>query len=179
MRISLIVAMDRNGLIGSDRGLPWHLSADLKRFRKLTTGKPIIMGRKTLKQIGGPLKDRLNIVLTRQPDFAADGCAVTHSIEEALTLAWAALPNLGADEIMVIGGAEVYGQALPFVERICLTIVAGEFTGNAWFPLDGSFKVKIAHDEHIPADAKNPHAHRFLILERLADGIAIGEILIS
>lgn len=109
--ISLIVAMDRNRLIGNETGLPWRLPADLRRFRKLTTGKPIIMGRKTFEHIGGPLKDRLNIVLTRQTDFTYPGVVVVHSIEEAFHHAQQELPQWGGDEIMIIGGAEVYRQA--------------------------------------------------------------------
>ena len=99
MLVSLIVAMDRNRLIGNRTGLPWHLSADLKRFRKLTTGKPVIMGRKTFEHLGKPLPDRLNIVISRQPDYLVPGCIVLHSLEEALLTAWAALPHLRQEEI--------------------------------------------------------------------------------
>ena len=166
MRISLIVAMDQNRLIGDEKGLPWRLPADLRRFRKLTTGKPIIMGRKTLEHIGGPLNDRLNIVVTRQPHYAATGCVVAHSIEEALQLAKNALPDLGADEIMVIGGAEVYRQAMPFVDRIYLTEVEGEFTGNTWFHELAAFGGREVRAESVPADTKNIHPHRFSIWER-------------
>jgi dihydrofolate reductase len=173
MRISLIVAMARNGLIGDDKGLPWRLPADLRRFRKLTSGKPIILGRKTLEHIGGPLKDRLNIVLTRQVDFQHAGCVMAYSFEEALVIAWAALPEMGADEIMVIGGADVYRQALPFVERIYLTVVEGEFSGNTYFPADEPFCGRIVHNEAAPADEKNAWGHRFSIVERDDNGTSI------
>jgi dihydrofolate reductase len=169
--------MDKNRLIGTETGLPWRLSADLRRFRKLTTGKPIVMGRKTLEQIGGPLKERTNIVLTRQADYSAPGCIVAHSIDEALMIANAALPGLGANEIMVIGGAEVYRQALPLVERIYLTIVEGEFTGNTWLPDVPAFRGEVIHEDAHAADEKNPHANRFLILERSDTGIELNELL--
>lgn len=176
MRISLIVAMDRNGLIGTTSGLPWHLSADLKRFRKLTIGKPIILGRRTLDHIGGPLKDRLNIVLTRQNNVAHPGCTIAHSIDEALVKARSALTEMAADEIMIIGGAEVYRQALPVVERVYLTIVDGDFSGNAWFPAEPTFRGRIVHDETFPADAKNAHAHRLVILDRDDAGLTIEQV---
>jgi dihydrofolate reductase len=166
MRISLIVAMDRHGLIGNEQGLPWRLPADLRRFRKLTTGKPIIMGRKTLEQIGGPLKERLNIVLTRQTNFQHAGCVVAHSFPEAIEGAEEWLAKADVDEIMVIGGADVYRQALASVERIYLTIVDGEFTGNTWFNELRALRARAVHEETLPPDSKNPHPHRFLILER-------------
>jgi dihydrofolate reductase len=178
MRISLIVAMDQSGLIGNETGLPWRLPADLKRFRKLTTGKPIIMGRKTLEHIGGPLKERLNIVLTRQADFQCAGVVVVHSFEEAIERAKAVLPEWGGDEIMIIGGAEVYRQALPLVERIYLTIVDGKFEGNTWFPGLETLRAELLASETIPADAKNPHRHRFLILNRDETGAPVTDMLI-
>src|SRR5579862_6435572 len=113
MRVSLIVAMDRNRLIGNETGMPWHLPVDLKRFRRLTTGKPVIMGRKTFEHIGRPLPDRINIVISRQQNYLVPGCIVLHSLDEALLTAKSALPQLGADEIIVIGGGEVFQQALP------------------------------------------------------------------
>lgn len=176
MRISLIVAMDRNGLIGAESGLPWYLSADLKRFRKLTTGKPIILGRRTLDHIGGPLKNRLNIVLTRQINVAHPGCEIAHSIEEALARAQRGLIEMAVDEMMIIGGAEVYRQALPLVERVYLTLVDGEFSGNTWFPTELTFRGRIVHDETFPADAKNAHAHRLVILDRDDAGLTIEQV---
>ncbi|MCE9530586.1 MAG: dihydrofolate reductase [Planctomycetes bacterium] len=176
MRISLIVAMDRNGLIGNDQGLPWKLSADLRRFRKLTLGKPVIMGRKTLDHIGGPLKDRPNIVLTRQENFEHPGCTVAGSLEAALEYA----QTIASDEIMIIGGAEVYRQALLLVERIYLTIVEGEFTGNAYFPLEESDRLplRIVEDLSMPADEKNVHPHRFLVLDRVDGGMTLRQFLV-
>lgn len=179
MRISLIVAMDRHGLIGTESGLPWRLSADLRRFRKLTTGHPIIVGRKTLEHIGGPLKERLNIVLTRGTDGQSvlQGCAVANSLDEAMKLAREAAPPMQTDEVFVIGGSEVYRQAMPLIDRVYLTIVEGEFTGNTWFPFDDAFRGAISHDERIPADEKNAHAHRFVIIDRNSNGIALKDLL--
>jgi dihydrofolate reductase len=176
--ISLIVAMDRNGLIGSAQGLPWRLPSDLKRFRRLTIGKPIIMGRKTLDQIGGPLRDRLNIVLTRQPEFSAPGCRVARSMEEAIEIARDSLASINVGEIMIIGGAEVYRQALPIVERVYLTVVEDEFAGNAWFPAEGLERaVAIVQDEHVPNDEKNPHGQRFLVLDVCEGGTRMRGLL--
>jgi dihydrofolate reductase len=177
MRISLIVAMDRKRLIGSAAGLPWHLPADLKRFRKLTVGKPIVMGRKTFDPIGRPLPDRTNIVVTRQEGFAAPGCVIARSLEEALALAEADAKARGVDEIMVIGGAELFRQALPVVDRVYLTIVEGSFSGNTFFPTEPEFRGVIVHDEAVPDDAKNPHAQRFVILDRAAEGVTVTKLL--
>jgi dihydrofolate reductase len=167
MRISLIVAMSETGLIGTGQGLPWHLPADLKRFKTLTWGKPIIMGRKTHELICRPLPGRLNIVVSRQPGYKAEGCEVVHSLDEALTLARrAARPN-EPQEIMIIGGAQIYREALPLGERVYLTVVEGEFEGETYFPGELSApEWETVQEEHIPADAKNPHGHRFCVLER-------------
>jgi dihydrofolate reductase len=163
MRISLIVAMSESGLIGTDKGLPWHLPADLKRFKTLTWGKPIIMGRKTHELIGRPLPGRLNIVVTRQPGYAAEGCEVVHSLDEALALA-----GNTPDEIMIVGGAQIYREALPLCQRVYLTVVEGRLEGDTFFP--GKLSPadwETIREERYPADAKNPHGHRFAVLERL------------
>src|SRR3989344_9203103 len=110
--ISLIAAIDRNRVIGSKNGIPWRLPADLAHFKSLTIGKPIIMGRATFESIGKPLKDRTNIVITRNLDYKCEGCIVVHSVEEALARA------KDAEEIMVIGGGEIYAQFLPYVARM-------------------------------------------------------------
>jgi dihydrofolate reductase len=177
MRISLIVAMDRKRLIGSEAGLPWRLPADLKRFRKFTVGKPIVMGRKTFDSIGRPLPDRTNIVVTRQEGFAAPGCVVARSFEEALTIAEADAKARGADEVMVIGGADLFRQALPVADRVYLTIVEGEFGGNTFFPTEPEFHGRVVYHEIASADAKNPHAQRFVVMDRAADGVPMSALL--
>ena len=117
MRISIIVAIAENGLIGRDGDLPWRLSEDLKRFKETTMGKPIIMGRKTWKSIGRPLPGRPNVVISRDPNYAADGIDVVQSVEQAFARA----RELGSDEIMVIGGAEIYRLALPMTNSLIAT----------------------------------------------------------
>ena len=124
------------------------------------------MGRKTFEHIGRPLPDRINIVVSRQPDYHVPGCIVLHSLEEALLTARTALRQLGADEIMIIGGSELFRQSLPLVERVYLTIVEGTFTGNAYFPPSDSFAGEVIHEEAHPADEKNRYPHRFIILQR-------------
>lgn len=179
MRISLIVAMDRNGLIGNDAGLPWRLPVDLRRFRRLTMGKPVIVGRKTLERIGGPLKDRLNIVVTRQSELRVPGCTMASSVHEAMKLAEAQLSAMNADEIMVIGGAEIYREALPFVERLYLTIVEARCAGSAHFPFDAgdSLRFKIINEEKLAPDDKNAYGHRFLTLDRASEGKSICQLV--
>lgn len=134
MRISLIVAVAENGVIGANGQLPWKLSSDLKTFRRLTMGKPIIMGRKTFQSLKGPLDGRDNIVLTTDPFFDADGVSIVHTFADALTLARTLALTRGADEIMVIGGAEVFRVALPQAGRIYWTTVHASPDGDVLFP---------------------------------------------
>jgi dihydrofolate reductase len=176
MRLALIAAMGRNHVIGTDTGLPWHLPRDLKHFRSLTLGKPIILGRTTFDQIGRPLPDRPNIVLTRRPDFAPAGVIVAGSAAEALAAA------AGADEAVVIGGGEVYREFLPRADRLYLTVVDGEFAGTTTFPVDALRRLAFAVTgcERFPADAKNAHAVTFWQLDRAADappGAFVAEVL--
>ena len=160
MKISIIVAMAENRVIGRDNGLPWHLPADLKHFKAITMGKPIIMGRKTWESIGRPLPGRINIVVTRTPNFMADGCVVVHSIEEALA---------GHDEAMVIGGAEFYRQVLPQATTLYLTLVHDVFDGDTFFPeLDEQAWREVERSD-FAADEKNPHAYSFIRLERVGE----------
>jgi dihydrofolate reductase len=166
MRVSVIVAMDRKGLIGDERGLPWHLPRDLRRFRDLTLGKPIIMGRTTHEYVGRPLPGRENIVLSRRPSLALPGCTAAHSLEEALRYAGGR-----AEEAFVIGGGEVYREALPRADRVCLTLVDGVFAGTTYFPFDllEAGRWVVTHRELAEADAKNTFRHLFLVLERGTD----------
>lgn len=175
MRVSLIVAVSRNLVIGTETGLPWRLSRDLKRFRALTLGKPVIMGRKTLESIGRPLDGRPNIVLTRKrghssfPALAAgkDECPlfVVHSADEALALC---RDRLAADEVMVIGGGEVYREFLPRADRIYLTVVDAVVAGTATFPgeLPAGTAWTVTHSEHFADDERNQYPHSFQILDR-------------
>ena len=159
--LSLIVAMDRARLIGRDGTLPWHLPNDLKRFRALTLGKPIIMGRRTHLSIGRPLPERRNLVLSRDPAFTAAGCEVVDSLDAALArLARAA-------EAFVIGGAALYAEALPRAVRLYLTEVDAELEGDVRFPaLDPDAWREVAREAR-PRDERHAYDYCFRVLERV------------
>ena len=133
MRVSLIVAMAENRVIGRDGDMPWHLPEDLKFFKKMTLGKPVIMGRKTYESIGRSLPKRPNIVITRDTNFSAQGVHVVGSVPEALELAHT-FGETGADEIMVIGGGQIYAEALKFAQRVYLTEIHATIDGDTTFP---------------------------------------------
>ena len=128
MKLSIVVAVAANNVIGVDGGLPWHLPEDLRRFRQLTMGKPIVMGRLTHESIGRALPGRRNVILSRQDDFLADGCDVVASIEEALELL------RDEEEVMIIGGGNIYEQFLPMAQTIYLTRVDADLQGDTFFP---------------------------------------------
>lgn len=134
MRLSLVVAVAENGVIGRDNGLPWRLPGDLKRFKSITMGKPIIMGRKTFDSIGRPLPGRTNIVLTRDRTFSDAGVRPAYDLAEAIKIAEACSDTQGASEIMIIGGAGIYELALAAASRIYLTEVHMEAAGDTYFP---------------------------------------------
>lgn len=134
MIISLIVAMDHYGLIGRGNELPWGKSAfDIKHFRKITMGKPVIMGRRTFESLGKRLAGRINIILTRNQDYKAPGCLIAYSRKEALSLASEYGPD-HSEEVMIIGGADIYEQFLPLAGKMYVTFVRGDFSGNVFFP---------------------------------------------
>lgn len=160
--VSFVVAASRGLVIGRDGGLPWRLPRDLKHFRKLTWGKPIIMGRKTYESIGRPLPGRLNVVLSRGSFPHPPEVRCVASPERAIEEARAS----GADEAMVVGGGQVYAAFLPHCSRIHLTRVEGEFQGDAHFPFDPiAAGWRIVHQEHWPADADNRVDADYLVLE--------------
>jgi dihydrofolate reductase len=128
MKISLIAAMGENRVIGVDNRMPWHLSADLKRFRQITLGKPILMGRRTHESIGKPLPGRENIVLTRDSAYQSPGCTLVHNRDQAVRAAG------DAPELMVIGGAGLYQEFLPLADRLYLTLIQHTFEGDTFFP---------------------------------------------
>lgn len=161
MRIHIVVAAAENDIIGRDGAMPWRIPEDLKRFRSITMGHPIIMGRKTWTAIGRPLTGRENILLTRQKDFAADGATVLHSLREALDHVLAR----GATDAFIIGGGDLYRQALPLADIVHLTRVHAEFEGDASFPeLDPSWR-EVAR-EPSSQDAPTPLAYDFITYER-------------
>ena len=160
MKISLVVATDLDGVIGQDNRLPWRLPADLRHFRRLTLGKPVILGRRTFESIGKALAGRTNIVLSRAADFTAPGCLVARSAEEALRLA------ASSDEVMVIGGASIYREFLPRADRIFWTLVEDRFPGDTRFPpFDPEAWREVERVDH-EADDLNPHRYSFRTLVR-------------
>lgn len=148
-RLTLIAALAKNRVIGIDNRLPWRLPEDLKRFKALTLGHPIIMGRKTWESLGRPLPGRSNIVVSRSPGYAASGASVVPSLAEAVTLA----ASSGANEAFVIGGEEIFRQALPLAQCLQLTEIAEDFAGDVYFPdFDKSGWLETARECHHSAD---------------------------
>lgn len=164
--LALIAAVARNGVIGVGGDIPWRISSDMKRFKRITLDKPVIMGRKTAQSIGAPLVDRTNIVLSRQ-DLAMPGFVKVTSIEEAKQVAADALQALGGDEIMVAGGGEVYSATIEAADRLYITHVDAVVEGDAYFPsIDDSWE-KISQDA-LPAGERDSHATIFTVYQRLA-----------
>ena len=161
MRLSIVVAMDDNRLIGNNNQLPWHLPADLAYFKKLTTGKSILMGRKTYDSIGRPLPNRRNIVITRNVEISIPGCELISSIESALEI------TKGDEEVMVIGGASLCNQLLPIINRLYITKIDGEFEGDVFFPeYDDKSWHQVSCESH-PKDDLNAYSYHFIILDRI------------
>lgn len=172
--IELVVAAAANGVIGADGRMPWHLPADLARFRRITVGKPVIMGRRTYEAIGRPLPGRHNIVLSRDPAFTADGLTVVPNLAEAIAAA-GLHPHARADAIMVIGGGEIYALARPIATAIELTRIDLHPAGDTFFPdPEPAFWQAVWQEAH-PAEADRP-AFRFIRYERtpLAEPQAAG-----
>lgn len=166
MKVALIWAMSRNGVIGRNNALPWHLPEDLRYFKRVTFGKPVIMGRKTWESIGRPLPGRANIVITRDEGFQAEGARVVHSLEQALSVAQSIALLDGVDEAMVIGGAEIYALALPLAQRLYLTQVHAEVEGDACFPaLDLSGWQEVGRED-FAAEGPNPYDYSFIVYDR-------------
>lgn len=161
-RVSLIVAMSRNRVIGRDNAIPWHIPAELARFKALTMGHHIVMGRKTWESIGRLLPGRTTVIVTRNPDFRVPGALIARSIEEALELA------AHDSEIFVIGGAQIFRSALPYAQRLYLTTVDVEVEGDTFMPpIDLAAWRKVATETH-PADADNPLPWVLETYERVA-----------
>lgn len=164
--LALIAAVAENGVIGGDNKLLWHLRTDLQRFRRLTQGRPLLMGRKTYESIGRPLPGRAIVVLTRDTGFAPDGVDVAHDFAGAWDLAAAAALRLGADTIMVAGGGEIYALALPLARRLHLTWVGTAPPGDTYFPtFDPAAFHETLREDH-PAGAEDDHPFTFVDYER-------------
>ncbi len=165
-RLVMVVAVARNGVIGSDNDLPWRISDDLKWFKSVTVDKPVLMGRKTYDSIGKALPRRDNIVVTRSPDFAAESVFIARSLEGAVKLAHSLADKRGAEEVSVIGGAEIFSQLLPRTHRIYLTRVDADVEGDVLFPVLDSAEWKETKAGEAPKNEKNEHACEFFILDR-------------
>lgn len=159
MTVTLIAAVASNGVIGTNNGLPWRLPADMQFFMQNTLGKPVLMGRKTFESLRKPLRDRTNIVLSRTADEAPEGCVLVRSIREALD-------KYGGEELMVIGGAELYTQTLPIADRLLLTEIGEAFEGDTYFPeFDRAVWKLVSRTEGIQ-DEKNTVPFSFATYER-------------
>jgi len=169
MKLSLVWAMAKNRVIGRNNSLPWYLPEDLKYFKRITLGKPVIMGRKTYESIGKPLPGRTNVVVTRNTDWQAEGVEVVDSLEAARALCESIAEIDGCEEAMVIGGAEIYKQALPLADKLYLTEVHAEVDGDTTFPeFDRDAWQEVAREDFAAA-GPNPYDYSFLILEPAAD----------
>ena len=165
-KIVLVVAVAKNGVIGRDGDLPWRLPSDLKRFKQLTLGKPVLMGRKTWESIGKPLPGRPNIVITRDAAFSAAGAAVVSSLEAGLVAAQHEAEKLGVDEICVIGGGQIYAQVFDRADILHVTHVEADVDGDTRFPdIDPNVFEKVL-EEPIPQGEKDSHAMRFITWRR-------------
>ncbi len=161
MRISAIVAMSENRVIGKNNQLPWYLPADLKHFKKVTMGKPILMGRKTYESIGRPLPGRSNIVITRDTHYVAPGCVIVHSIEQALEVA------RGSDEVFLIGGALLFQEMLPMTHRLYMTLIHQSIEGDVFFPEINAKEWEEKEHTHCEQDTENKYSYSFLIFDRV------------
>lgn len=158
--ISLIAAMTHDHCIGKDNRMPWHLPADLKHFKKITLNKPIIMGRRTYESLGRALPDRINIVVTTQESLDAPDCIVTHSLEEAILFAG------NTDEIMIIGGGQLYSEAIKIADRMYLTFIDLNTQGDTFFPKWNENDWREISREVHQKDASNAYDYEFVVLER-------------
>lgn len=170
MRLSIIVAMSENRVIGRDNQLPWHLPADLKRFKQLTTGHAVIMGRKTFDSIGKPLPNRRNIIVTRDRDFRAGGIDIAHSLDEAIALA------RHEEEVFIAGGAEIFREAASGADRIYLTLVHANVEGDVFFPDIDWNEWTLVEDERHEADEAHAYAMSFRRYERVRFGSGQGPV---
>ncbi len=166
MEISLIAAVAKNGVIGNAGKIPWRLPDDMKHFRETTLHHPVIMGRKTYESIGKPLPERDNIIVTRKERYEAPGCTVVHTLDDALDAA----RQSGAEETFIIGGAELYREAMSVADRLYLTEIKEDFEGDAFFPAVSSLEWKKMSEKRGIVDEKNPHPHAFFVFEKKKTG---------
>jgi dihydrofolate reductase len=161
MKIAGIVAMSENRVIGNDNQLPWHLPADLKHFKTITMGKPILMGRKTFESIGRALPGRCNVIITRDESFQAPGCVIANSIETALSAV------SYSEEIFIIGGAALFQQMLPMIKRLYITLIHHYFMGDVYLPNINEAEWHETHREDCQPNSENPYSYSFITLDRV------------
>lgn len=159
--ISIIVAVAQNGVIGSDNRLLWHISEDMKMFRRVTTGHPVIMGRKTFESLARPLPNRTNVVVTRNTDYRPEGVEVVHSLEEAVAM----FPD--SEELFIIGGGEIYRQAMPLADRLYITKVYADYEGDTRFPDLNRDEWTLVSSERHERGEQFPHPFEFLVYKRV------------
>ncbi|WP_273719914.1 MULTISPECIES: dihydrofolate reductase [unclassified Bartonella] len=164
--ICLIAAVAENGVIGREGAMPWKLSTDLQRFKALTFGKPIIMGRKTWDSLGRPLPGRTNIVITRNGTWRAEGAVIVHSLSQACSVAKRIASQNDADAIFIIGGGEIFQQGLHIADKIFLTEVLASIKGDSFFPVFDKEKWTLVQTQYIPEGDKDSHPTRFVVYER-------------
>lgn len=169
IKTALVVAMAENRVIGRDGGLPWHLSADLKYFKRVTMGRPIIMGRKTYQSIGRPLPGRLNVVVTRDTTYAPEGVMVVHSLDQALVVARAQAADDGVDEVMIIGGGQIYADSVALADRAYVTEIHTSVDGDTMFPDLPTGQWREVSRERRPENAEGEPAYSFVILDRTVE----------
>ena len=161
MDVSIVVALSSNGVIGRDGELPWYLSADLKHFKSITMGKPIVMGRLTHESIGRPLPGRENIVLTRDVNYLAEGCRIINHLGDI------SAKSLKTEEIMIIGGARLYADALPLANRLYMTEVHTEIPGDVFFPDFDREQWQEVERQYFEADEKNEFNYSFVVMQKM------------
>ncbi|GAA4662892.1 dihydrofolate reductase [Bartonella pachyuromydis] len=164
--IYLIAAVAENGVIGCEGAMPWRLSTDLQRFKALTFGKPVIMGRKTWDSLGKPLLGRANIIITRNCTLKAEGAIIVHSLSQACSVAKRRAAQDGADAIFIIGGGEIFQQGLHIADKIFLTEVLASIKGDSFFPVFDKEKWTLVQTQYIPEGNKDSHPTRFVVYER-------------
>ncbi|RAP78241.1 dihydrofolate reductase [Paenibacillus montanisoli] len=162
--ITMIAAMARNRVIGIDNGMPWHLPAEMAHFRRSTLGKTVVMGRKTFESLGRPLKNRRNVILTRSLDYNPEGCEIVHSVEEAL-----ARYGSPEEELIIMGGSEIYKQFMPYADKLLLTEVDAVVEGDAYFPEFRASEWTESHRDPYTKDEQN--AYDFAIVTYIRDGL--------
>ena len=163
MKISMIVAMGRDNVIGKQNKMPWDLPADLKYFKDVTLGHPVVCGRKTLESMGGPLKGRRNIILSRNKDYKPDcDCEVVHSVDEVLQLS-----SASNEEVFIIGGAEIYKMFLPYANKLYITTIDQDFEGDTFFPEISEDEWSQVSVKEGQRDEKNPYHYQFRVFQRI------------